>query len=131
MNKIQLTEVFFWKYTCFKNMFICFWQLSSFKISMLQHFLLVKSSGLLQQAVKGPFSTCKQIFSIFRGWKRLSSKQTEAEEKIHHAYKKWVYAQIVSKDSFTFYFSWQMIAGLQLFIVSVLLWKCVIWISEL
>ena len=54
----------------------------------------MKSSGFLHEAVKGPFSICKHIFSIFYifwGRKRLYSKHTEAEQKIHHAYTKRMY----------------------------------------
>ena len=54
--------------------------------------MLMKSSGLLHEAVRDPFSICKHILSIFWGWKRLFSKHTEAEHKIHHSYNKIVFA---------------------------------------
>ena len=89
MNKIQLTKVFLWKYTCFKPLYMF---LASELIKNLYAAtyatMLMKSSSLLHEAVRCPFSVCKHILSIFWGWKRLFSKYTEAEHKIHHSYKK-------------------------------------------
>ena len=53
--------------------------------------MLMKSSGLLHEAVKGPFSVCKHILSIFWDWKRLFSKHTDPEQKIHQLKKKSLY----------------------------------------
>ena len=54
-------------------------------------FLLKKSSCLMHESVREPFSICKHILSIFWGLKRLFSKHIEDEQEIHHAYKKRVY----------------------------------------
>ena len=82
---------------------------------------------MLHEAVRSLFSICKHILRTFWSWKRPFSKHTEAEQKIHHAYKKRVYVQIVSKDSFTFWskveFSWQKITGLQLFTMKLVTMK--------
>ena len=50
--------------------------------------MLAKSSGLLYEAERGPFSICKNILSIFWGWKRFSFKYAEAKQKINHTCKK-------------------------------------------
>ena len=93
MNKIQLTKVFVWKYsTCFKpfHMFLAS-ELIKNLYAATYATMLMKSSGLLHEAVRCPFSVCKHILSIFWGWIRLFSKHTEAEHKIHHSYKKKLY----------------------------------------
>ena len=58
--------------------------------------MLMKSSGLLHGAVRGPFSMFKDILGIFWSWKRLFSKHAGAEQKRHHAYKKRVYKMLTN-----------------------------------
>ena len=58
--------------------------------------ILMKSSGLLHEAVRGLFSMFKHILSIFWSWKKLFSKHTGAEQKRHHAYKKRVYKMLTN-----------------------------------
>ena len=84
-----------WKYTtCFKPLHIFLAsELSKNLHVYIFASVFMKSSRLLHEAVRGPFSICKHILSIFRGWKRLFSKHIEAEEKINHADKKRVYAK--------------------------------------
>ena len=79
-----------WKYaTSFKplHMFLASELLKSLHVATFVS-MPMKSSGLLHEVVRGPFSICKHILSLFWGWQRLFSKHAEAEQKIHHAYKK-------------------------------------------
>ena len=72
-----------WKYaTCFKpiRMFLASKLIKNLHAATFAS-MLMKSSGLLHEAVRHPFSICKHIFGIFSGWKRLFSKHTEAEQK--------------------------------------------------
>ena len=72
--------------------------------------MLMKSSGLLQEAARGPFSIWKRILSIFWSWKRLFSKHIEAEQEIHHAYKKeCIYNTVLVHTTFKNCYTWTLI----------------------
>ena len=78
--------------------------------------MLMKSSGLLQETARGPFSICKRILSIFWGWKRLFSKNIEAEQEIHHAYKKeCIYNTVLVHTTFKNSYTWTLMAPLLYF----------------